>query len=406
MDTKKTTYFLKTLHRSLNIPIVYGTYGNDLKFFQPFKLITENNPDFITARLLHVIKRFPNEHILYLLNPNMVMLGMIFNHTTEEFVLVGPLATASAKEQDVANYLFEAGLSAETTKKVAAYLNSSKPLTTEGLKNLLVSINTVINDETLSINEITAIFDDATVEKVKFAEVDFNHMADAQNQINTEAIEEYNRKLNFCVANGDLDGLSDLLNNMAESNYREYASPSFAEMKISTFGSVFATEAIALKSGIPASDCERIKQYYLQRINNATDREDLRKMSVNALYEFTKSVKDYLSQKTSNPTINRAINYIKSNISTKMLADDIAQALHINPHYLFTKFKQETGMTLTEFINREKVQRACYYLTFTDKSLIDISVFLSFSSQSYFQTVFKKIMGQTPNEYRKNFTYV
>ena len=40
------------------------------------------------------------------------------------------------------------------------------------------------------------------------------------------------------------------------------------------------------------------------------------------------------------------------------------------------------------------------YLKNTDRSILDISTFLGFSSQAYFQNVFKKIMGVTPGVYR------
>ena len=61
---------------------------------------------------------------------------------------------------------------------------------------------------------------------------------------------------------------------------------------------------------------------------------------------------------------------------------------------------------MIQFINEEKINKACYYLTFTDKSLIEISTCLSFYSQSYFQSIFKKIMGITPTEWRRKNTVV
>lgn len=102
----------------------------------------------------------------------------------------------------------------------------------------------------------------------------------------------------------------------------------------------------------------------------------------------------------------RAINYIKANITSKLVAKDIAEALHTNEHYLFTKFKKETGVTLNVFINREKIKKACYFLLFTDKTLVEIATYLSFSSQNYFQAVFKQVTGKTPTEWRKNSSYV
>ena len=61
---------------------------------------------------------------------------------------------------------------------------------------------------------------------------------------------------------------------------------------------------------------------------------------------------------------------------------------------------------MTQFINEEKINKACYYLMFTDKSLIEMSTRLSFSSQSDFQSIFKKIMDITPTEWRRKNTVV
>ena len=180
---------------------------------------------------------------------------------------------------------------------------------------------------------------------------------------------------------------------------------SAAQNFIVAFGSVFAAETTARKSGVPDSDLTRIKRFYLGRIDASRSLDDLHQLIISVIYEFTKCVKEYLEHKTNNPIINRAVQYIKTNINTKLLAEDIANALHINLHYLFVKFKQKTGKTLTQYINEEKIKKACYYLMFTDKSLIEISTYLSFSSQSYFQTVFRKIIGQTPTEWRRNNAY-
>ena len=48
----------------------------------------------------------------------------------------------------------------------------------------------------------------------------------------------------------------------------------------------------------------------------------------------------------------------------------------------------------------KKSEEAARLLTYTDKSLIAISDYLGFSSQSHFSRVFKKYMGRTPSEYR------
>lgn len=57
---------------------------------------------------------------------------------------------------------------------------------------------------------------------------------------------------------------------------------------------------------------------------------------------------------------------------------------------------------MNDFIMRCKLEEAKSLLAYTDKSISEISNYLCFSSQAYFQNVFKKKFGITPNEYRKH----
>ena len=51
-------------------------------------------------------------------------------------------------------------------------------------------------------------------------------------------------------------------------------------------------------------------------------------------------------------------------------------------------------------MRNKKIEEACWLLKYTDKSSIEIATDLSFSSHSYFISVFKKVTGKTPKEYR------
>ena len=94
-------------------------------------------------------------------------------------------------------------------------------------------------------------------------------------------------------------------------------------------------------------------------------------------------------------------NYVQKHISEVISTDEMADALFMSRPYLSKKFREETGMTLTDFILGEKVREAKRLLSYTDKSLIAISVYLGFSSQSHFARVFKKYAGLSPSDYRE-----
>lgn len=75
----------------------------------------------------------------------------------------------------------------------------------------------------------------------------------------------------------------------------------------------------------------------------------------------------------------------------------------MNCSYLCTHFKNETGKTLSIFIQECKIDEACMLLKTKALTQFEVSSLLSFSSQSYFCRVFKKIKGVSPTEYLQQF---
>ena len=92
-----------------------------------------------------------------------------------------------------------------------------------------------------------------------------------------------------------------------------------------------------------------------------------------------------------------SVRYISDAIKTS----DIADYLGKSRGGLTTEFKKQTGMNLSDFIQLKKIQEAEELLYETGKSLISISTYLGFSSQSHFCRVFKEVKGMTPSEYRE-----
>ncbi len=69
--------------------------------------------------------------------------------------------------------------------------------------------------------------------------------------------------------------------------------------------------------------------------------------------------------------------------------------------YLSRKFKAETGISVTEYVTRQKTVLAKKLLREDKLSVSDIAEMLCFGTQSYFSEQFRKVTGQTPGEYRK-----
>ena len=92
--------------------------------------------------------------------------------------------------------------------------------------------------------------------------------------------------------------------------------------------------------------------------------------------------------------------YVREHLTEEINIDNMADELFISRSYLSSKFKKETGITLSQYIQEQRIKKAQELLKGSNKSILEISTILGFSSQGYFQNVFKKIVGMTPREYR------
>ena len=99
--------------------------------------------------------------------------------------------------------------------------------------------------------------------------------------------------------------------------------------------------------------------------------------------------------------IYQCMDYIRSHTNEPISINDIARQIHRSSSYTMKHFKEELGMPISAYITKCRLEDAKRLLAYSDKSLAEISAYLCFSSQAYFQNVFKKQYGITPLQYRK-----
>ncbi len=104
--------------------------------------------------------------------------------------------------------------------------------------------------------------------------------------------------------------------------------------------------------------------------------------------------------KKYNPLIENIKNYIEENLEYDMKISMLAKTFGYNEQYLGRIFKRETKLSITEYINKRRIERAKLLLKETNDSVINISDSVGFNNVTYFNRLFKKIVNKTPIEYR------
>ncbi|MBD2865389.1 AraC family transcriptional regulator [Paenibacillus oceani] len=99
-------------------------------------------------------------------------------------------------------------------------------------------------------------------------------------------------------------------------------------------------------------------------------------------------------------------NYIMNHYRTDINISTLARFVDRTPNYISTVFRQVTGRTITEYIQRIRIAEACNMLIHSHMSIGEISDYLGFCEQSYFNKVFKKVTGLPPSAYLRERTKV
>lgn len=107
-------------------------------------------------------------------------------------------------------------------------------------------------------------------------------------------------------------------------------------------------------------------------------------------------------QKNYPPIILRAMEYIDRNYKEDINLEDISDAVGLSPVYLHKLFLKATGQTPHQLLLKKRLTMAKELLASSDMSLVNVAAECGFSSQSYFNAVFKKHFGITPLTFRKN----
>lgn len=123
-----------------------------------------------------------------------------------------------------------------------------------------------------------------------------------------------------------------------------------------------------------------------------------KQIATQCFFEF----KQLIQENSLSPAQKCAI-YIKNNITRKLNLSIIAAALNHSSSSLSRQFKQEYQITVSAYINQQKIQAAQYMLRNTSITVSEIAYTLAFNNPNYFMKLFKKIVGVTAKEYRKNY---
>lgn len=204
------------------------------------------------------------------------------------------------------------------------------------------------------------------------------------------------------VMNGDVDGLIDGAKKIPSVSSGNLSSHLIRHQKNFFIKLETIVARASIEAGLDVDEIFSLEEMYIRKCESLEDIDRIKNLQYHMIIDFADRV-NKMNQYNQNNSIlvSQISKYIQNHISESIKTSDIANYLNKSRGRITTEFKNQTGINLSDFIRIKKIEEAEELLSHTDKSLVFISNYLGFSSQSHFCKVFKDIKGVTPDQYRK-----
>ncbi len=144
---------------------------------------------------------------------------------------------------------------------------------------------------------------------------------------------------------------------------------------------------------------DNISARYARRIELCVSPKAIEALNRDMVHHYCLLVQNHSLQGYS-LLVRKVLTRIDSDLTSDLSLSAQAKLLNINSSYLSSLFKKETGNTLTEYVNRKRIQHAVFLLNTTPMQIQVIAQHCGIPDVNYFTKTFKKFIGTTPKEYR------
>ena len=329
--------------------------------------------------------------------------GIVNSGSTK--IVLGPTRQITHNVQELQELAFRADVPADETEDFVTGMKSIISIPLESILQILCTINYILNGEKLELKDIV-IYDAEQNGLRELLERQRSSIAmgcppdELSYEHNTYPMEQ---KMLRMVRTGDTAALREWFASAPAVRGGTLAADQLRQLKNTFIVTATLVSRAAIQGGMETEDAFSLSDAFIRKCELLQTIDRITNLQYHMVLDFAERVGHIRIGREPTQLTFAVANYIQHHMSEPIRTEKMAQELFMSRPYLSTKFKEETGETLTDFILKEKTEEAKRLLRYSDKSSTAIGSYLGFSSPGHFSRVFKKYTGRTPSEYREKF---
>lgn len=356
-----------------------------------------------SARLFHLCQHTLRPQVISSeLNQVWAGVPVIADNALSQLVVLGPVYTSEVSEDLLVDYARANQLSSHSRKKLLSAFKQAPIYPYAEFTRLIALVYTCHYQTEMDISLTTTA--GVSQEVLAFSSEAHARQKErvyAENFVHgTYAFEQYMWE---CVREGSLEKLKrHLLKSGTYGNIGPIANHDpVRQQKNATIVAVGLAARAAMAGGLNPEVGYSLGDLYIQQIEAMQDVLQILTLTENMLYDFTTRVAGLKDTRPCSSLVRACCGFIDAHVRENLRVSDVAAHTGLGAYYVSKKFKAETGVSISSYIRSAKVSEAKSLLKYSSLSLAEISELLSFSTQSFFTSTFKKATGVTPGQYRE-----
>lgn len=341
-----------------------------------------------------------NEQISYYVYENSFYYGIV-NCEQYKFI-TGPVSEIRLSDHEFSRLGFLLGVRNDDIPVFVSAMKSLSGIHLDTLIQAIILYNFSVNRTMYNISDIRIKISE---QNSLSADIKENEISDSNERLFMNNARSYAIEKDMIkkVMNGDVEGLIDGATKIPSVSSGNLAPHMLRHNKNFFIKLETIMARAAIEAGLDVDEVFSIEEMYIRKCESLNNVDRIKNLQYHMIIDYADRVKKLRQYNGQNSKLVTEISrYIRNHISEAIKTSDIADYFKKSRGGITTEFKKQTGMNLSDFIKLKKIQEAQELLYETSKSLVMISDYLGFSSQSHFTKVFKEITGITPKEYREN----
>ena len=204
------------------------------------------------------------------------------------------------------------------------------------------------------------------------------------------------------IQSGDRALVEKLYTPLGQEGFGTLSQDALRNLKYHLVITVAFITRYCIEGGMDAETAYNLSDLYIRRVDVSEEARNIHELHHELVMAYTERIQALAAKQRHSRPMMKCIDYIHTHLHLRITVEELCAVSGLSRAYLSRLFREETGLTIMQYVTGRKLSAACRELELSARPVAEVAQIFAFSSESHFISVFRHHYGLTPREYRRS----